>query len=361
MRIITLGMGSVLSLSFSLALSDTVIAQISSFPEQHYSSNDFANRSSLPSLSFANHYVLGAGDQIKLDIFDIPEVQNIQQTVLVDGTITLPWVGKVPVAGLTPQSAEQTIATLYDPYLYNPLVTLEILQPRPLQVGIVGEVKRPGGYTLRIGTEAGESNASQQRIRYWPTLTQAIQAAGGITRTANVRAIQIQRPSEGTISVDLWKLIESGDTAKDIVLRDGDQILIPVASEITLEEITQLSSSSFAPDKITVNMVGQIASPGALQIPLNTSLNQALLTAGGFNERADEQTIKLVRLNPNGSVTQREITVDLAQGINENNNPILQEGDAIIVERSSIAAASDNVRQVSSPLLNILGLLNFLF
>lgn len=358
MRLIALGIGAALGLWSSPMLSELAIAQSPPGLEQDSLRNNFTDQSSL---SFADRYVLGVGDQIKLDIFEIPEIQNIQQTVLVDGTITLPWLGKVSVAGLTPQETEQTVANLYDSYLYNPLVTVNVLQPRPLQVGIVGEVKRPGGYTLRIGTEAVESNISQQRIRYWPTLTQAIQAAGGITRLANVRAIQVQRLSEGTISIDLWKLIESGDTEKDILLRDGDQILIPVASEMTNEEITQLSSSSFAPDAITVNIVGQVASPGALQVPLNTSLNQALLAAGGFTERADEQTVELIRLNPNGSVTQRVITVDLAQGINEDSNPILQEGDAVIIDRSTIATASDTVNQVSSPLLSILGLLNFLF
>ncbi|MEO1181214.1 MAG: polysaccharide biosynthesis/export family protein, partial [Cyanobacteria bacterium J06636_28] len=160
-------------------LSELAIAQSPPGLEQDSLRNNFTDQSSL---SFADRYVLGVGDQIKLDIFEIPEIQNIQQTVLVDGTITLPWLGKVSVAGLTPQETEQTVANLYDSYLYNPLVTVNVLQPRPLQVGIVGEVKRPGGYTLRIGTEAVESNISQQRIRYWPTLTQAIQAAGGITR-----------------------------------------------------------------------------------------------------------------------------------------------------------------------------------
>lgn len=351
--------GGALNFLLLSMVAESAIAQQPAVPYQ--ATNNSAEETFLPTISFTERYILGAGDQIKLDIFDVPEVEDIQQIILVDGTVTLPWIGKISLAGLTPQMAEQTIANLYDAYLFNPQVTVEILQPRPLKVGIVGEIRRPGGYTLRLGTDAGESNVSQQRIRYWPTLTQAIQTAGGITRSANVRSIQVQRASEGTISIDLWQLIETGDTTKDILLRDGDQILIPTAQAITTEDITQLSSSSFAPDNVTVNVVGPVNSPGALQIPLNTSLNQALLAAGGFDERANQKTVSLVRLNPNGSVTQREITVDLAEGINEDNNPILQEGDAIIVERSSIATASDTVDQVSSPLSGILSLLDFIF
>lgn len=360
MQITTLRISGVL-LWFILITSETAIAQSSTGSERYYSGNDAVGDPLSAAASFIEQYTLGPGDQVKLDIFEIPEVQNIQQTVLVDGTVTLPWIGKVTIAGLTPQAAEQTIATLYDPYLYNPLVTIEILQPRPLQVGIVGAVRRPGGYTLRIGTEAGESNTSQQRIRYWPTLTQAIQSAGGITRSANIRSIQVQRPSEGTVTVDLWQLIETGDTTQDILLRDNDQILIPMATEMTVEDITQLSTSSVSPDSITVHIVGQVNSPGSLQVPLNISLSQAILRAGGFNERADEQTAELVRLNPNGSVTQRDITVDLGQGINEETNPLLQDGDAVIIKRSTIATTSDTVGQISSPFASILRLLDFLF
>lgn len=360
MRIFTLGISGALSVGLPLMLSDLATAQNLSALNQKDLKENTVDQFPLSSITSSERYILGAGDQIRLDIFDIPEVQDIQQTILIDGTVTLPWIGKISIVGLTPQAAAENIAQSYDAYLHNPLVTIEVLQPRPLQIGIVGEVKRPGGYTLRIGTEAGESNTSQQRIRFWPTLTQAIEAAGGITHTANVRSIQVQRPFEETISVDLWQLIEAGDTESNIFLRDGDQILVPTAPEMTIEESAQLASSSFAPN-ITVNVVGQVASPGTLQMPLNTSLNQAILAAGGFNERADKQTVELVRLNPNGSVTQQEIEVDLTQGISTESNPILQEGDAVIVERSAIAATSDKVNQVTSPLFGLLGLLNFLF
>jgi polysaccharide export outer membrane protein len=50
-------------------------------------------------------------------------------------------------------------------------------------------------------------------------------------------------------------------------------------------------------------------------------LNQALLTAGGFNDaRADRKAVDLIRLNPDGTVSKSKVKIDLAQGINEQNN-----------------------------------------
>jgi polysaccharide export outer membrane protein len=64
-----------------------------------------------------------------------------------------------------------------------------------------------------------------------------------------------------------------------------------------------------------------------------------------------------VRLNPDGTVTQREIPVDLALGMDDENNPTLQNGDIIIVGKSGLAAFGDNTALVSTPVANILNIL----
>ena len=226
----------------------------------------------------------------------------------------------------------------------------------------MGEIKRPGGYTIEVSPQAGDQGgtATESRTRFWPSVTQAISNAGGITRSADVRSVQIKR--EGVrelIQVDLWDLVESGNLRQDVLLRDGDQILIPTAQVIDNAEVIALANTTFSPTAISVNVVGEVKAPGSLSVSPDTLLNQAILTAGGFNDsRARTNRVTLIRLNPNGTVSQQRVEVDLAQDVDNDQNPILQEGDTIVVGRSSLAAASDTAGLLFSPLTRlILGIL----
>ncbi len=134
-----------------------------------------------------------------------------------------------------------------------------------------------------------------------PTVTKAIQVAGGITQSADIRRIQVRRLTKGgseqVIDVDFWKLLQAGDMRQDLPLQDGDTVVIPVAKTISPADATTLASASFSPDKISVYVVGEVAKPGLVQVPPNTPLNQAILAAGGFNNRAKQGSVKFVRLN----------------------------------------------------------------
>lgn len=299
-------------------------------------------------------YILGAGDAIQIDIFDVPEFSgsNGQYTVLVDGSLNLPWVGKVPVQGLDLEQAADILSQRYSRFINDPLITVTLLTPRPLRVGIVGEVNRPGVYTVSADT-------SDTR-RY--TVTQAIQTAGGITQLANVRSIEVRRPQPGgreaSIPIDLWSFLETGDLSEDLVLRDGDTLIIPEVAALTPEEATQLASTSFSPESINVNVVGEVVSPGQMAVLPNATLNQAILAAGGFdNRRARRGDVQLIRLNPDGTVTKRTIPVDFAEGISEENNPSLRNNDIIVVGRSGIASTTDFLDTLLTPVTSVLSIL----
>ena len=100
-------------------------------------------------------------------------------------------------------------------------------------------------------------------------------------------------------------------------------------------------------------MVGEVKNPGVIQIPPNRPLNQALLSAGGFdNNRANKSSVELIRLNPNGSVTRRTIDVDFTLGNAQENNPVLQNNDVIIVRRSFITRLGDGGSSLLQPIQN---------
>jgi polysaccharide export outer membrane protein len=307
-------------------------------------------------------YTLGAGDRIHLDIFNVPEYTG-ERRVLVDGTVNLPLVGNVSVKGMTLKQSGEAIATAYKNYLRDPVVTISLLAPRPLRVSVSGEVNRPGSYAVPFSLRTDGEEEGETR---WPTVTQAVQLAGGITQIADVRQVQVQRPQLSgpaqVINLDLWALLQ-GDLQQDLTLRDGDTILIPKATRIDPAEATKLATASFSPAIIRVNVVGEVIRPGVVEIPPNTPLNQALLAAGGFNQRrANKRNVELVRLNPDGTVSRREVPINLAQGINEQSNPMLLPNDVVIVGRSGGAKVSDSLSGIMEsvgrffPLLGIFGL-----
>jgi polysaccharide export outer membrane protein len=227
----------------------------------------------------------------------------------------------------------------------------------PLKVALVGEVNRPGTYAVKPDVTGPNGTSSP------PTLTQAIQVAGGIKPTANIRAVEIRRNSRnGTgqvIAANLWQLLQSGDFSQDLLLQEGDTIVIPTATNLDPREAEALAQSTFSPDKIRVNIVGEVKQPGAVEVPPNTPLNLALQAAGGFNNtRARTNRVDLIRLNPDGTVSKRTIGVDLARGIDQQNNPTLRNNDVIVVNRSNLATITDTVGTVLSPLTGVFSLFN---
>ncbi|QSJ16189.1 SLBB domain-containing protein [Nostoc sp. UHCC 0702] len=435
-----------------------------------------------PNTQINTNYLLGGGDLIRVNVFEVPEYTGEYQ-IPPGGAINLPLIGSIPVLGLTTEQAADEITRRYARFLKRPLISVNLLSPRPINVLVAGEVTRPGSYTLSLQGGAGNNpgvqyptvlaalttaqgvtlaaDVSQVQLKRktgrdseqvvtinlkeivqtgntaqditlrdgdtilvptasalniaearnlfaanfaadpntprtvaiigevnrpgsylvtagattagtgqtggaagsgLPTLTRAIQLAGGITSQADIRNLKLRRPTrigtEQTVDINLWQLLQSGDVNQDIVLQDGDTIVVPTATEINPAEATQLASTTLSPNTIQVGVVGEVKRPGAIDIRPNSSLNQALLAAGGFNDaRASRATVDLIRLNPNGSVTKREVKVDFSQGINEQTNPILRNNDVVLVSRSGVAKTSDGLSLISGPLGTLLNVL----
>ncbi|XGV95864.1 MAG: polysaccharide biosynthesis/export family protein [Leptolyngbya sp. BL-A-14] len=322
-------------------------------------------------------YILGAGDILKIDSYDTPElILEARYPVLPDGTINLPWVKSVNVKGLTLREASERLESQYGKYINEPRITVSLIAARTLKIGIIGEVTRPGSYIIAsnlvssaavsTGTASAQTGLNGQQQgggesgSQWPTVSKAIQAAGGITERADIRQIQIRRPLDAdrqeTRTINLWKFLSEGDLTQDVQVRDGDTLVVPKATQIDTTEALQIASSNFSPDAIRVNVVGEVVTPGAVEVKPNTTLNQAILAAGGFKPGRARKNVELIRLNPNGTVDRRTIAVDFSQKLDEKNNPPLRSNDVVVVNRNGIAKIGDTVGTVLGPLGGILGL-----
>jgi polysaccharide export outer membrane protein len=307
-------------------------------------------------------YVLGPGDQVRLEVFRIPEYSG-EFEVLVNGVLSLPMVGQVAVAGMTLEEASAAIARAYAQRLRRPITNLYLINPRPLQVGIAGEVSRPGSYVLaREGTQ-------------FPTLISALEAAGGVTQSADLRQVVIQRirpdGSKQTLPTNLWKLLQTGDLSYNMALRDGDTIQVPPRENFDHQESLQVAAASFAADEsqpLNIAVVGEVFRPGpytvtgsartgAAGVPGGSggsstppTVTRAIQVAGGIKPEANIRNITVYRRTRNGG--EQEIAINLWQLLAEGDiteDIVLQEGDTVYVpeadtllpaEVAEIAAAS---------------------
>ena len=305
-------------------------------------------------------YVLGPGDGLQLRFFGTTELSGPVE-VLSDGNVSLPLLGPVRLTGLTLPQASQWLELIYKKQLLRPELQLSLVRPRPLRVALVGQVERPGLYTL-TSTEQSQTEAKVS-ISGLPTLVDAIQKAGGITPMANLREVTLQRRLPGEplrykrTSVDLLALVQQGDQLQNPILFDGDTIRIEQASE-PVAEVIELASTTLSPDTISVNVIGEVLSPGTLPLPANTPLVQAVLAAGGPQTwRASKGNVELVRINRNGTATRQRFQLNLSQGASNTKNPPLRDGDTVVVNRSGLARASDAIGAVSTPLTGLVNIL----
>lgn len=310
-------------------------------------------------------YTLGAGDVIRVDIFNVPEysADNGTYPVRMDGTIGVPLVGSVDVQGMTVEQAAQVLAARYTPLLTRPpRLTVTLVRTRPVRIALAGEVKRPGTYVIDFAGGATTENFSGTQL---PTLTEAIQASGGVTYQANVRDIEVIRPQRSgqdlVLRANLWDLIQRGDLDQDLRLRDGDRVIVPIVTNPPESESIQVARANFSPESMNVQVVGEVAGAGNVEVPPNTSLNQAILAAGGFKDpRAQTSSVDLIRLNPNGTVERRTLQVNLADSPNEETNPILRPDDVVMVARNNLAVTSDFLSLLLSPITSVTTILRIL-
>ena len=303
-----------------------------------------------------DYYIIGPGDVLELKFFDAPELSG-ELTVLNDGTVPLPLIGNVRINGMTLLQASNRLTELMASELLRPDLQLTVLVPRPVRVALVGQVERPGIYSLTPNETGQTEGGPSIRLSGLPTVIDAIQKAGGITQQANLRDVVLQRRLPGISSsskfkqtkLDLLGLVLDGNHSQNPFLFDGDTIRITEAEDIP-EEATELAAVNLSPQVITVNVIGEVETPGPVDLPANTPLVQAVLAAGGTNWRSNIGNVELIRINRNGSATLKKFRINLREGVSSDTNPPLRDGDSLKVNRTNLARASDAINSVSQPL-----------
>ena len=167
-------------------------------------------------------YTIANTDRLRITVYQEEDL-SVFSRVDAQGTVNLPLVGEVKVAGKTVSEAQVAIEAAYRDgrFLKKPQVTINIEEYAPREVSIDGKVRNPGRYPLPI-----EANL---------TVLELVTKAGGFTDTAKGTAVSVTRITPDgkkvTFTVDVESLIKGRDRAKatdnSLLLQPGDIVYVP--------------------------------------------------------------------------------------------------------------------------------------
>ena len=157
-------------------------------------------------------FVIGNDDLLAINVWKEPDFsQKIQ--VRSDGKISLPLLGEIQATGLTPLQLERDLTAKLRNYITKPEVTVMVEQVNSKKFNILGQVAKPGSYSLTVA----------------PTIVDAIAAAGGPKDFAKQKSIYILRQNPGGAQsrvVFNYKDFLKGKT-QNVKLEPHDTIVVP--------------------------------------------------------------------------------------------------------------------------------------
>ncbi len=302
-----------------------------------------------------NYYFLGPGDVIHINFLNNKDFSGPME-IIADGSISLPIVGSIFIEGLTLNQATKKIQNELSKELLMPEIQIVLLDQKPINVAIIGEVSRPGFYTFEVSNSREISNVNPNGLKLSgsPTLITAIQKAGGITNKTNLKEVILLRKTngEGTrykqSKLNLLDGLQNGSLINNPRLFDGDRIKLQKAISPNNKNIEVINSNLY-PDKISVTIIGEVKKPGTFLIPSNSSLNQAIMYAGGtIDWAANKSNTKILRINQNGTASLTKHKLNLSKDISED-NPLMKDGDIVKINSSILSNTTKVVNAFTQP------------
>ena len=335
------------------------------------------NTKPFPNELINSQYIVDSGDVLFLNFKDI-NIFTGNYSVDLNGEIFLPEIGFFSVKGKSTQEIKSQLLEKYKEVIINPNIEVTIHKYRTLSIYIGGEVNRPGLYKLEYQNDLNNQDNSfnlglkpknidlvnptnNTTTNNVPKLFDALQKVDGLTNKADLSSIKIVRKNSktfggGTIksNINLISLIKNGDQSQNIRLFDGDYIFIPASENILLDQIIDINRTNLNPKDIQVFITGNVVSPGSKILRQNTSLVEAIMSAGG--KQNSTGNIQFIRLKRNGNSEKRIFRYDQSATKGSYKNPILIAGDLIILNKNLLGKATSIINEVGTPIINSYGL-----
>jgi polysaccharide export outer membrane protein len=231
-------------------------------------------RSSQAQTAARADYALGAGDAIRVLVFQNPDL-SLETRLSENGVITYPLIGAVDLNGLSVSAAESKISNALQSggFLQKPQVTITLVQVRNNQISVLGQVARPGRFPLETaGTR----------------VTDMLANAGGVIATGDDFAILTGKRNGQPMRelIDIPAIFLNGNADKDTVLQGGDTIYVHRAAVFYI--------------------YGEAQRSGAYRIERDMTVMQAMAQGGGPTNRGSEKRLRLHRKGADGVMQQIE-------------------------------------------------------
>lgn len=208
---------------------------------------------------------LGVGDAVRVIVYQQPDLTT-EARISEKGSISMPLIGAVKIAGLGQQEAASHIASQLKEgkFLRHPQVAVAVTTLRSRQVSVLGLVARPGRYAL-------DDTSSD--------LTDVIAAAGGIAAGG----------SEDVTVMRSGKPLKVQLLARSFPLQNGDTVQV---------------------DRAPVFYIyGEVARSGAYRLEPNMTVMQAIAAGGGITPRGSDRRLKMRRTGADGKVSESDASL----------------------------------------------------
>ncbi|AFY65465.1 polysaccharide biosynthesis/export family protein [Geitlerinema sp. PCC 7407] len=300
---------------------------------------------------------LSPGDRLRLFIpgeEGLPEAERLSATyeVNLDGTLKIPYIPPIPVAGREVEDIEAQLAQdLVARGFFQPQssqLSLQIFEWAPVQVTIAGAVFDPGRVLINQAESKGRDlPASIATVSgdYPPEryLTSALQLVGGIKPNADVRNVRVLRGNREQV-VDLSGVF-TGSPVDDIPLAAGDQVIVP---ELAEDQPNLVRPSQITPTTVRVffsNLAEDNARGNAgtvEQFAYGARFSQAVVAAncvGGKRSVNAKRTAVLIRTDRDTGETvamERPVESLIKDSGSSEANPFLLPEDSVVCYDSNV-------------------------
>ncbi|MDA9082171.1 SLBB domain-containing protein [Gammaproteobacteria bacterium] len=234
-------------------------------------------------------YVVDIGDSLKIQTIGGQKTNVKPILVERDGSVLIPEIGKVQVAGLNLNTINKLIYSLYQDAFIGREAFVSLSYMRDMNILVIGSANKPGMYTVSGGS----------------TILSVLHAAGGMNDQGSMRSIIIKRNNKVLQEVDLYEALIKGNVNLGSSLRSGDVILVN-------QKLPQ------------VTITGGVPSPAIYEIKPNESLEDLIELAGNTMPGASDG-IEIRRIMPGNTIDIIKVPFD---GTNKFQ---LQNGDSIQV------------------------------
>ena len=338
-------------------------------------------------------YIIGPGDTLEINSmqFDLENADRQNQIykndnelklnnfyVNGDGTINMPRLNNIFVEGLTVDELSFLLNKKYKEFFVDPDITIKVTKFRNISIYVDGEVNNPGIYRLPgtiettiplIRDEEDQNIILKKSLTtssgVFPRLYDALSSAGGITSYSDLSNISIVRKNHisngggkiGT-TINFLKVIETGSNENNIRIFDGDIIKVTKSDIDLTEQLSKAVKSNLNPRFVNVIVAGRIESPGSIRINKSSSLNEAILMKGGVKPLSGR--VNFLRYSDEGLIDKRSFRYRKSSPKGSFKNPILRNGDVIIIGQSGFNVTSSVIQEITSPFIGIKALRDIL-